>query len=218
MPLLINSLITQKTPQKRRRGRPLLCLISFLLVLNLFSSSPQFPSAFFLLSLNSLLPFSLFSFLLIFSLFLLPHFFLFSTPSSSVPSLLPHSLFHSIPYNILLWSLSSFILFSSSPPSLSPPPLFTSPCVLQKYLPHLLSFSMQKANMQRRLSPVASVCRLTRPAFSLTVIPYIFHAAMLSAMKLKEHWFYLWLWNLFRSPAELGGIKHVHCIHRDKCE
>lgn len=83
MPLLINSLITQKTPQKMwRRERPLLCLISFLLVLNpFFLFSSIFPCIFPSL-LEVFIPFSFIP--------LLAYLFPFST-----------SMFHSSPLFLL---------------------------------------------------------------------------------------------------------------------
>lgn len=176
MPLLINSLITQRTPQKMgaRTSSTLLNLLFPLFeTLNFplhISFSPwilyphvgQYPYSFIFLLISFFLHhcalyFSLISYCIIFA----------PVPPPPFPFLSCY---------IFLWFLSSSFLFlpSSFPcPSMCPP----------KYLHHLLSFSMQKANMQRRLSPVVLVCRLTRPAFSLT---YFMRRCSLSAMKLKE--------------------------------
>lgn len=135
MPLLINSLITQKNTTKSRRGRPLLCLISFLLVLNpffLFSliSRCAFP---FILEFSTLISF-------ISPLAYRLPFFFFHVLSSFLPHLLLYHLFYcfldfplfpviylSHLLHLLLYFLHHFL--PSSP--------YTSICS-PKYLPHLL--------------------------------------------------------------------------------
>lgn len=94
MPLLINSLITQKTPEKNRRGRPLRSLIPFL-----FLCHP-----FLLLAAISVSTVYCFFFLLI-SCFFHFHSPLFSTSCPTVPSL---QLVRIVSFQLVSASLSSF--------------------------------------------------------------------------------------------------------------
>lgn len=130
MPLLINSLITQKTPQKMR-GRPLLYIISFPLVLNpffLFSSiSPCiFPSLLEIFTFISFIP--LLTYLLPFCISIFSPFY---ASSPTVPSLLQLSQFPSLLYTspiaFIYYSLFYLLFF---PTCLSPPCVLLNICLI----------------------------------------------------------------------------------------